>query len=96
MAAFLIYFGTKRFRLLGQALCFISAFLLVWFSLIVRTHMGYGVWQSIPDPPDAFADGAKLMASVFAGWLPSGVFCLIVLVIMRLIVKHKAIQNPNS
>ena len=92
LAVFLIYFGAKRFRLLGQALCFISAVLFVWLSLIIGTHMGYGAWQSISDPPDeAFADGAKLMASVFAGWLPSGIFCLIVLLIARLIAQPRAI-----
>ena len=54
-----------------------------WASLFVGSDMGYRAWQSIPDPPpQAFADTAPLGALVF-GWIPGGLFCLVIYGISR-------------
>lgn len=48
-----------------------------WLSLFLGTHIGYGEWQTMPDPPEeAFADGAKLVFALMAGWLPGLVLVL--------------------
>ncbi len=48
-----------------------------WLSLFLGTHIGYGAWQSMPNPPEeAYADGAKLMFALMAGWLPGAVLVL--------------------
>jgi hypothetical protein len=55
-----------RFGLLGLGV------MVLWLGLFLGTHMGYGAWQSSNNPPDeAFADGAKLVGTLLAGWLPS-------------------------
>jgi hypothetical protein len=59
-------------RVLGLA----ASIGLLWFALLLATHMHYGVWQSMPDPPEeAFADGAKLVTALVAGWLPALPIC---------------------
>lgn len=56
--------------LVGGAVCF-------WISLFLGTHIGYGEWQTMPEPPEeAFADGAKLVFALMAGWLPGLVLVL--------------------
>ncbi len=62
--------GVFRFRILGQLLCLLVAFLALWASLIIGVHEAYGAWQGMDNPPDeAFADGAKLTGSVLFGWM---------------------------
>jgi len=54
-----------RYGLLGLGV------LVFWLGLFLGIHMGYGAWQSMDSPPDeAFADGAQLLGSLLAGWLP--------------------------
>lgn len=76
----------RRFGLLvAGAVCF-------WISLFLGTHIGYGEWQTMPDPPkEAFADGAKLVFALMAGWLPGLVFVLgvaVVTAICRFVVRR--------
>lgn len=45
--------------------------LVFWLGLFLGTHIGYGVWQAVDNPPEeAFADGAGLVGTLIAGWLP--------------------------
>ena len=47
------------------------------------SDMGYRAWQEMPDPPDeAFSDASVLGALIF-GWLPAGLFCLMVFAVVR-------------
>jgi hypothetical protein len=67
-----------RGHILLRLLCLLGGVLAVWAGLFFGVHMGYGAWQSIPDPPDeAFADGAKLTVALFFGWLPAGLLCVV-------------------
>lgn len=57
--------------------------LLGWAGIAMGVDHGFRVWQSAPNPPDeAFADGAKAMFAVLAGWLPSGVVVGIVFAVL--------------
>ena len=69
-------------RLLGQVSLLLASFVTLGFALIAGVHFGYGAWQRMPNPPDdAFADGAKLVGSLFFGWLPAGFASLFVFVL---------------
>jgi len=68
--------GVFRFRLVGQFVFLLIATIALWIGLWYGVHMGYGAWQSLPDPGEkAFADGAKLTGSFIAGWIPAGIVC---------------------
>ena len=61
--------------------------------------MGYGAWQTMPNPRDeAFADGAKLTAALFGGWIP-GIFLFfamyVTVVAMKMIQKRMFTQNQQ-
>lgn len=65
---------------------FFIAVILLWASLAIGVHEGYGAWQSMPNPPDeAFADGANLIGSLMFGWLPSGLLCTAAFLITKLV-----------
>ena len=49
--------------------------LVFWLGLFLGTHIGYGAWQAVDNPPEeAFADGAGLVGTLIAGWLPGCMF----------------------
>jgi hypothetical protein len=59
-----------------RPLCLLASVGVLWFALLLATHLRYGAWQSMPDPPDeAFADGARLVATLVAGWVPALPIC---------------------
>ena len=60
-----------------------ASVLSTWAGIAMGVDHGFRVWQSAPNPPDeAFADGAKAMFAVLAGWLPSGVVVGIVFAVL--------------
>ena len=79
-----------------QVLMLLS-FVIVWMSLFLGVHFGYGAWQTMPDPPDrAFADGAKLTGSLMFGWIPSGLACLLTLLVCRVLRRVSRRGDPRS
>ena len=73
---------------------------IVWMSLFLGVHFGYGAWQTMPDPPDrAFADGAKLTGSLMFGWIPSGIACLLTLLAcrcLRRVTRHRSSRSTPT
>ena len=85
LGTFLVWTATGR-GLIGQLLLLLLAFAVGWLSLILGVHLGYGAWQSMPDPPEvAFADGDELTMSVMFGWAPTGAGCVFVWALCHLV-----------
>ena len=73
LALLMVLIATWRFRFWVQCIAVLFGILVLWAGIFLGTHFGYGAWQTMPDPPEeAFADGAKLTASLILGWLPAG------------------------
>lgn len=83
LALGMVVWGAFLKRLLAGLAPLLLGVVIGWFALAGGTMWGYTAWQTIPDPPaEAFADGAKLTASVMVGWLPYFIllvplFCLL-------------------
>ena len=61
----------------------IGGTLALWAAMFFGSDMGYRAWQEMPGPPDeAFGDASILGALIF-GWLPAGLFCLMVYAVVR-------------
>jgi mannose/fructose/N-acetylgalactosamine-specific phosphotransferase system component IID len=77
--------GVFRFRVLGQIVFLLLATIALWMGLAFGVHMGYGAWQGLPDPgAKAYADGANLTGAFMFGWIPAGVVCFAVLLLLLL------------
>lgn len=84
----LLCLGVLRFRIIGQIVCVFAAILALWWGIWFGVHMGYGAWQSSPNPgDDAYADGAKLVGSFMLGWIPASFVCLVMWGLMTLVKK---------
>ncbi|MAT38102.1 MAG: hypothetical protein CL946_00710 [Ectothiorhodospiraceae bacterium] len=67
----------------------------VWASMFIGSDLGYRAWQAIPNPPEeAFSDASVMGALVF-GWFPSGVFCLTIFAVVRVIKLIIRWANPT-
>ena len=74
VALLMVCIATWRSRFWVQCIAVLLGTLILWAGLWLGTHVGYGAWQSMPDPPEeAFADGAQLTGTLIFGWLPAGV-----------------------
>ena len=59
---------------------------VLWANLFTVVTTYFDVWQAMSDsPPEAYADGAQLVAVVFAGWLPGLLVFLYTFATIRLL-----------
>ena len=88
--------GAARIRSwwLKVPLAFIG-FMVGWSSIVLGVGHGFDTWQAMADPPDeAFADGAQLMASFFAGWIPAAALMTLV-ILLAAFLPHGRKKPPQ-
>ncbi len=55
----------------GRLTLAVTGVSIMWFAVFLGVATYFDVWQGMPDPPpEAYADGAQLTASVLIGWVP--------------------------
>ncbi|MCA9269638.1 MAG: hypothetical protein KDA41_14250 [Planctomycetales bacterium] len=70
--------------------------LTFWATLFFAADRGYRAWQSMPNPPgEAFSD-ASVVGALVAGWLPGGLFCLVVFGLVRGYQRLNRWANPEA
>ena len=84
-----------RSWLVRLALAFLGV-LAFWAGIFLGTHMGYGAWQAVPDPPEAaFVDGAELVGALIAGWLP-GMFVVVLAYLVSSLFRRRDRATPQA
>lgn len=96
--------GTLSLVAATRSGCLLPGFLLLvgvlvfWVALFIGADMGYRAWQSMPDPPEEAFSDASAVGALLMGWVPGGVFCLLVYVVVRGMrwLAHWANPDGNS
>ena len=80
----LTYLAAATDRINKQVLCLSAAVLSFWVGMAVASDLAYRALQASPNPPaDAFNDSSPAGIAMF-GWIPAGIFCLIVYSMCRI------------
>lgn len=78
----------------GTLLCF--GILSFWAALFFACDQGYRAWQSIPDPPDEAFSDASVMGAMVLGWIPGGMYCLVIFGLVRGFRRLDRWANPQA
>lgn len=54
-----------------------------WSALFFASDQGYRAWQSMRNPPEEAFRDAAVVGALAVGWVPGGLFCLIVFGLVR-------------
>lgn len=65
-----------------------------WAAMFIGSDLGYRAWQSLPNAPDEAFSDASVGGALILGWLPGGVFCLVVFLVTRGFRRLSNWANP--
>lgn len=69
----------------------------LWVNLFSGTSTFFDVWQAMPaPPPEAFTDGAQLVAAVIGGWLPGVLVFLLAFGVVRMIGRSSGVVKDAT